>query len=297
MNENITYDIRQKSEVPRSVILDFFARAAAKIDNYGTNGNWQITVTEDSFVLDELRKALLDLQHAALEETVAEYNKKQQDDGHDPKLLETVDVQLELENLGNNGMGNCDDNSGDEAELLREIKGMNDAERLALVRGVLATQWSYLDDFDVHEEEKEVLPSDIADNTVILERQDILDYFNLCVTLAKMDDFKRYLKTGAPLISPQQSGSKVYYGLSKEELERHAPENRLILVQQVILRAILGFPVLDPSIVVVEANRLLSSIPTNNIEGSKEKKFRDAYESYTAAMRLAYCACWDQDEG
>lgn len=286
MNGNMTYDIiRQKSEVPRYVILDFFSRAAAKINNYGTNGNWNITVTEDSFVLDELRKALLDLQHAALEETVAEYNKKRQDDGHDLILLETVDVQLELENLGNNGVGNCDNNSGDEAELLREIKRMNDAERLALVRGVLATQWSYLDDFDVHEEEKEVLPSDTADDTVILERQDILDYFNLCVTLAKMDNFQRYLKTGAPLMPPQQ----------KEELERHAPENRLILVQQVILRAILGYPVLDPSIVVVEANRLLSSIPTNNVEGSKEKKFRDAYESYTAAMRLAYCACWDQE--
>jgi sulfite reductase alpha subunit-like flavoprotein len=133
----------------------FYSRllAAAKINKHGTNDNWEITVTEDSFLLDQLRKALLALQNESLEETVAEYNKKHQDTtkvDDASTLLKALDVPVELENIGKNNKSivlssnYSDSGDPDEAEILHAIKGMNQAERLTLARGVLATQWSHV---------------------------------------------------------------------------------------------------------------------------------------------------------
>lgn len=287
--------------VPKSAIISFFECAALKLNQYGTNGKLQISLTEP-FLLDELRNQLLELQKAALEEAVVEYNKTLKDTyNYAEPLLTTCDVQVELENLGNIYARNCKSEDGEAEEIFQAIKRMNEAERLALARGVLATQWTYLDDFDDDDGSGGIVavPSDgVDENTVLLEGQDILDYFNLCVTIAGMEEFSQYIKTGAPLVAASKfhpQGFDVNTGeeknVDKYQLEHLAPEKRLILVQQVVLRAVLGYPVLDPSVVVAEANRLLS-LSTNNERDCREKKLRDAYEAYTSAMRLAYCACW-----
>jgi hypothetical protein len=274
------------------------------LSKYGINGDLQLSLTDGMFLLDELRNELLQLQKEALEEVVAKYNETiKSNDAETP--LTTDDVQVELENLGKTNFVTSRKSvveDDEEREVILAIKRMNEAERLALARGVLATQWTYLDDFDDDEGVDGMVadsPDDIEVDAVRLEGQDLLDYFNLCVTISGMEEFSEYLKTGTPLamVSKSQSHHPSSDGnVDKHNLEKLAPEKRLILVQQVVLRAVLGYPVLNPSnIVVFETNRLLSQGGPNNEGDNREKKLRDAFEAYTSAMRVAYCNCWENN--
>jgi hypothetical protein len=290
---------------PKSVIIGFFECATSKLGKYGRFGELQLSLTDGTFLLDELRNELLQLQKEALEEVVAEYNETIKSNEAETPLT-TDDVQVELENLGKTNFVTSRKSAvedDEEKKIILAIKRMNEAERLALARGVLATQWTYLDDFDDDDDGVDGMVADAPDdsevNAVRLEGQDIMDYFNLCVTISGMEEFSEYLKMGTPLamVPKSQSHHPSSDGnVDKHNLEKLAPEKRLILVQQVVLRAVLGYPVLNPSnIVVLETNRLLSQGGPNNEGDNREKKLRGAFGAYTSAMRVAYCNCWENN--
>jgi hypothetical protein len=294
----------ESRKVPKSALIGFFERATLKLTKYGRNGDFQLSLTDGSYVLDELRNELLELQKEALEEAVAEYNETIKNKDVETPLT-TDDVQVELENLGKANIVTSRKSvveDDEEKELILAIKRMNEAERLALARGILATQWTYLDDFDDDDGGGGIVadaPDDLEVNNVRLEGQDLLDYFNLCVTISGLEEFSQYLKTGTPLTvgSKSQSHDPSLVGNGdKHHLEKLAPEKRLILLQQVVLRAVLGYPVLNPSnVVVFETNRLLSQGGPNTEGDNREKKLRDTFEAYTSAMRVAYCNCWENN--
>jgi hypothetical protein len=290
--------------VPDSLLLSFFKETSDNLKKCTTRDSISKLNSADSVhLLDVTRRHLRQVQQHTLIDVVKKFNVELGDGS-----MSMEDVQKELRQLGMmakaekaNSKGNGQQNlvmSPDEQqqrpdlEIMNAIKEMNDAERTTFSRCVLASSWSYLDDFDTTGGDG----GSATDDIVMLERQDIFDYFSICGSVVKLKEAKRFLKGEQMRIlyfgeDDDQPNSNTTEG-EEEDPTKHLihTEQRLIFLEQVLLRGVLGYPVNDPTIVVTEAKRLLSL--AKDTKGG-DAKLQKAFDDFILAMRLAYCAVWE----
>jgi len=282
--------------VPDSLILTFFQHTCENLNKCTTREFIAKLNSVDSMnLLDASRKHVWQVQERTLQETVRKYNEEKGDGA-----ISLDGVTAELERLGK--LAKLEKASGKEKsatagpsidpKIMNAIKEMNDAERTAYSRCVLASSWSYLDDFTTTDDGV----GSAVDDSVMLGRQNIFDYFSLCCSVVKLKEAKRFLKGECMRI--------LYYVEDDESVDQDAEgeaedptknlthtEQRLIFLEQVLLRGVLGYPVSDPTIVVTEAKRLLN-IANKDTKGG-DPKLQQAFDDFILAMRLAYCEVWE----
>jgi hypothetical protein len=279
-----------KPEVPSSILVAFFRRSTEKLERYArgseyimyNKGNTEEEVPSAGS-LGELRRNLIQLQLEALHHVVDDYNSSNiGDNKSQDSIISTESVQLVLRKVGESKMdddGNC---------LYEPMQTMNEAARLAFARSVI-TVYRYHLDPEVYCNRQEEMEDDER-ATLMVSRQEMLEFFGLLRVALSMDEVQCYLSAGRKI---DFSGNSASLQEQPQATEISDHDMRLSLLQGLFLRAVLGRSVTEnPTVFVLrEASRLL--VPGTISSNDKQKRTNDdeeflrAFENYLSAVRVA----------
>jgi len=276
--------------VPSSILIEFFRKTVEKLDRYACGNEYCSETGEVQAVADSLavlRMRLIQVQLETLHQIVEDYNSRSAKDS----LISIESVQVALRQVGKSRMDGEGCNDGGEC-LYESMQRMNEAARLAFVRSVINAYQEEIEQkvFGKRQENEEAEGDPLISSSI--SRQEMLEYFGLVIVALSMDDVQRYLANGGQIDFSGNSSS-----LQQQADEHSSPETRLLVLQDLFLRAVKGRSITEnPTVFILrEAKRLLLTETTTSSSNDDQERSKDddgeeflrVFENYLSAVRVA----------